>query len=373
MQLCPANEKAFAASRVAASSRSASAATMTGVAFPSSRLTRLRGCSLAQLPAGRNRAREGDELHALVLDEHVADLGRRAADDVQPACGQPRFGLELGQEEGGQRGLLRGLEDDGAACGERRRDLVRDEVEREVERGDRSDDPDRLPESERELSLARGRGVHRHHVPGELARLDRRHREGRDCAGGLDAGGFHRLARLGGDRASRVVCALAQKCRDPIEDRCTLVGRQRARASPARLRRARLAPGVRRPSAHVRRALRRRATAPRSTRRSRPTHLRRGACARPWSWPWRECRWETFAVDMPDVRYARSGAVSGRISGRGRSGRRARAEGRSGSMAPLCCSRWLGMRTSSTPSARRSGGGTARSRRSVRRSSRRRS
>ena len=43
MQLWPANENAFAASRVAASSRSASAATITGVAFPSSRFTRLRG------------------------------------------------------------------------------------------------------------------------------------------------------------------------------------------------------------------------------------------------------------------------------------------------------------------------------------------
>ena len=42
MQLCPAKENAFAARRCAASSRSASAATMTGVAFPSSRFTRLR-------------------------------------------------------------------------------------------------------------------------------------------------------------------------------------------------------------------------------------------------------------------------------------------------------------------------------------------
>ena len=43
MQLWPANEKAFAAILAAASSRSASAATMTGVALPSSRLTRFFG------------------------------------------------------------------------------------------------------------------------------------------------------------------------------------------------------------------------------------------------------------------------------------------------------------------------------------------
>ena len=43
MQLWPANENALAAQRAAASSRSASGSTITGVAFPSSRLTRLRG------------------------------------------------------------------------------------------------------------------------------------------------------------------------------------------------------------------------------------------------------------------------------------------------------------------------------------------
>ena len=43
MQLWPAKEKALAARRVAASSRSASASTITGVALPSSRLTFFRG------------------------------------------------------------------------------------------------------------------------------------------------------------------------------------------------------------------------------------------------------------------------------------------------------------------------------------------
>ena len=43
MQLCPANANALAASFVAVASRSASAATMTGVELPSSSFTRLRG------------------------------------------------------------------------------------------------------------------------------------------------------------------------------------------------------------------------------------------------------------------------------------------------------------------------------------------
>ena len=43
MQLWPANENAFAAQRAAANETSASGSTITGVALPSSRLTRLRG------------------------------------------------------------------------------------------------------------------------------------------------------------------------------------------------------------------------------------------------------------------------------------------------------------------------------------------
>ena len=82
-------------------------------------------------------------LHALVLDEHVADLAGGAGDDVDPARRQACLLLELGEEERGERRRRRRLQHDGAACGERGRDLVRDEVEREVERRDRADDPDR--------------------------------------------------------------------------------------------------------------------------------------------------------------------------------------------------------------------------------------
>ena len=79
----------------------------------------------------------------LVADQNVADLGRRAADHVEPAGRQSRLLLQLGEQQRGQRRLARRLEHDRAARGERRRELVRDEVEREVERADRADDPDR--------------------------------------------------------------------------------------------------------------------------------------------------------------------------------------------------------------------------------------
>ena len=107
MQLCPANENAFAASRAAASSRSASASTITGVALPSSRLTLFRGARSASFQPTAAGAREGDQLDALVLDEDVADLGRRPDEHVQPAGRESRLGLELGEQERRERRLRR--------------------------------------------------------------------------------------------------------------------------------------------------------------------------------------------------------------------------------------------------------------------------
>ena len=227
MQLCPANEKAFAASFSAARSRSASPSTITGVAFPSSRATRFFGARAARAPADRTRPGEGDRLHALVLHEHVADCRRRPDDHVQPARRQPCLGLELGEQQRRQRRLRRRLQHHRAAGREGGRELVGDEVEREVERADRTDDAEGQAERERELPLAGLRRVHRHHVTGELARLDGRRRVGRDCPLRLDACCLHGLSGLGGDRPRNLVVALAQHRRDAVEDRCALVCRQR--------------------------------------------------------------------------------------------------------------------------------------------------
>ena len=116
MQLWPAKENAFAASRVAASSRSASAATITGVALPQLEVHALARSALAELPADARRAGEGDERDALVSDQEVADLCRRSAHDIEPAGRQACVRLELGQEKRRERRLRRGLQHHGAAC-----------------------------------------------------------------------------------------------------------------------------------------------------------------------------------------------------------------------------------------------------------------
>ena len=157
MQLWPANENAFAARRVATSSRSASAATITGVALPSSRFTRLRGAA-RELPADAGRAGERDERDALVVDEDVADLAAGPTTTFSHPAGSPASSSSSARSSAGQRRLRRGLQHDRTAGGERRGDLVRDEVEREVERRDRADDADRNAERERDLAL-RQRGT----------------------------------------------------------------------------------------------------------------------------------------------------------------------------------------------------------------------
>ena len=98
------------------------------------------------------------------------------------------------------------------------RELVAHEVEREVERADRADDADRHPQREAELPDAGDVGVHRDHLAGERARLDRREREGSRRAGSLDARGLDRLGRFARDAPGELLVALTDPARRGVED-----------------------------------------------------------------------------------------------------------------------------------------------------------
>src|SRR6185437_11035465 len=117
--------------------------------------------ALLQAPADVAGAGERDQLHAVVLDEDVADLGRSPDDHVEPAGGQTGFRLELREQQRGKRRLRRRLQYNRTARCKRGGELVRDEIAREVERRDGADDPDRSAYRERELALAGLRRVHR--------------------------------------------------------------------------------------------------------------------------------------------------------------------------------------------------------------------
>ncbi len=348
MQLCPAKENAFAARRAAASSRSASAATMTGVAFPSSRLTRLRGArSRIPQPMGADPVNVISFTRSSSTRTSPISLAGPQTTFSQPGR-QPGLELQLGEEERRERSLGSGLQHDRTAGCERGRHLVRDEVEREVERRDRADDPDRHAQRECQLPLTGRRRVHRQRVSRELPRLDRRHREGGDRTRRLHAGRLQGLPGLRADGARGLVVALREEPRDAIEDRRALVGRDRVAHGglggverPPRL----LGPGAR--------------DAPDERPVERRAHVDPLAGLDP------------LAADQQVLLgRGRGHAVSVVGALHGACARAASAG--SSARRPLCCGR-CSTRTSSMPSARRSGGGTGRSRRSARRSSSRRS
>ena len=97
----------------------------------------------ADLAADRGRPREGDLVHARVCDERGAGLAV-AGDDVEHAGRDARLEGELAEAQRGERGLLGGLEDGGAARGERGTDLPGRHQQREVPGDDLAADADRL-------------------------------------------------------------------------------------------------------------------------------------------------------------------------------------------------------------------------------------
>ncbi len=104
-------------------------------------LGRARDAALDQL-ADLGRAGERDLVDAVVLDQRLPDC-RAAGDHVDDAGRQLALGDDLGQRESGQRRRLGGLEHDGVARRERRRDLPGGHQQREVPGDDLRRDAER--------------------------------------------------------------------------------------------------------------------------------------------------------------------------------------------------------------------------------------
>ena len=125
---------------------------------------------------------------------------------LKTPAGSPTSSHDLGEHERVERRDLARLEHDGAAGGERRRDLVRDLVQRVVPRRDRADDPDRLAHDQRVADLllpgdllARA-AASSAKVSGRQARLDHPRQPDRH-------------AHLGRDQRGELVAALARASR----------------------------------------------------------------------------------------------------------------------------------------------------------------
>ncbi len=146
----------------AAASTSALGSMISGALLPSSSPTFLRGAR-ALMP----QPTSGEPVNVIerdvgVVDDRVADGATAARHDVEVAGGEAALVEEdAGERERRERSLARGLQHHRAAGRDRGCELVRDEVEREVERADRADDADRHAQRERELAFAGRARVHR--------------------------------------------------------------------------------------------------------------------------------------------------------------------------------------------------------------------
>ncbi len=103
------------------------------------------------------RAGEADLRHVRMLDEPRTHDRALAGEDVDDALGDARLERELAEPQRRQRRQLCRLENDGVAARQRRSELPRRDVEREVPRDDQPDDAERLAECQVDAACDRDR------------------------------------------------------------------------------------------------------------------------------------------------------------------------------------------------------------------------
>ncbi len=176
-------------------------------------------------PADGRAAGERQQLEAVVGDHPVAELAAHGQ-DAHRARRQASLGHDLGHRQHRERVLGRRLEDDRAAGGDGRRELVRGQVEREVEGADGGHRSDR--EAPRDAqATARGRHqVERDRLPGHPLGFLGAEAEGQHGAIDLDQRVADRLAGLEGDGPPELLASGPDARADLAQDPTTLVCRQ---------------------------------------------------------------------------------------------------------------------------------------------------
>ena len=139
---------------------------------------------------------------------------------------------DLGDQRRRPRVLLGGLEDEGVAAGDREGQEPERDHRREVERGDRGDDADRLAH---QLDVDPG-GDPLERLPLQQVRDRRRRLDRLDAPPDLAVGVGQGLAHVGGDQRRQLLAAGEQALAQRQQRPRPLLRRHRA---PARLRRAR--------------------------------------------------------------------------------------------------------------------------------------
>ena len=151
------------------------------------------------------------------------------------SAGRPHSSISSSaRRDRAERRLAGRLEHHRAAGGDRRRQLVGHEVEREVERGDRPDHADRHAQREAELALAGRRCASSGTISPASVRASAAANWNVPTARSASTPcGLDRLGRLPGDDRGELLAALGEPHRGAVEDLGPLPRRQRAgRAAP---------------------------------------------------------------------------------------------------------------------------------------------
>ena len=179
------------------------------------------------VPADGNAAGEADEFNAIVSNQDARILvGER--DNIQSAVGPPGLLHAFGEKKRAERRLGRRLQDDGASGSNRGSDLVGDQVDGEIKRGDAGDRTDwKTP-----YDAPASGGVFLP-IQGDVLSINAgaflgRHAKGEDCAFHFGTRGFDGLTGFLGESAGELFLALCHERNDLAKDPLAFEGGQAA-------------------------------------------------------------------------------------------------------------------------------------------------
>ncbi len=153
----------------------------------------------------------------IAADQCRPYLGIAVHDTERIFDGIGTFDEHFGETVGAQRRFGRGLEHDRIACDQRGGELVRNEVERKIERRDRRDDADGFAQVERRRLFAAGHGVGIDRLAAHRAHRLGRQRHGFDRPIDLDARKRDRFADLVGDGSGHLFFVFPQPRRHVVQ------------------------------------------------------------------------------------------------------------------------------------------------------------
>ena len=123
------------------------------------------------MPANPGRADETQKGDPRICRERLGEFVGFGKENLTPARRQPGLMEQAYKIEAGERRGIRWLDNHRAACGDRRHDLMDDQIQGVIESRDGGDDADRLPDREGPPIDARRRQPHRNFSASHDAQL----------------------------------------------------------------------------------------------------------------------------------------------------------------------------------------------------------